>query len=93
MCPSYCLGKAHQLPFPSFSNRVYTKPLELIYTGIWGPNPISLINNSRYYVHLINAFSRFTWIYLLSSKSQIKSIFEHFQTMVELQLGTKIKTV
>ena len=69
LCPSCCLGKFHQLPF-SYLIYVYNKPLELVYTDIWGPPPIPSINGAHYYIHFIDAFSKHTWIYLVNSKSR-----------------------
>ena len=47
----------------------------------------------RYYINFINAFSRFTWIFLLKHKSYALQTFTNFKTQVELQLGYKIKTI
>ena len=70
---------------------MYNSPLELVYSDTWGPAPFPSINGACYYVHFIDAFSKYTWLYLIQSRSQLKSIFLHFQQMVELQLETKIK--
>lgn len=64
-----------------------------MYTDIWGPSPIPSINGARYYIHFIDTFSKYTWVYLVNSKSQLRSIFLYFQQMVELQLDTKIKSL
>ena len=92
LCSSCYVGKSHQLSFSS-SKSVYKTPLELMYTDIWGPFPTSSINGARYYINFIDAFSKYTWFCLMHSKSQLCSIFSHFQHMAELQLGTKIKCV
>ena len=63
-----CIGKSHGLPSsPSLS--VYSTPLELIYTDLWGPSPVVSSNGYRYYVTFVDAHTRFTWLYLLKSKS------------------------
>ena len=90
LCTAYCMGKAHQLPFFS-SDTIYTTPLELVFTDIWGPAPVASSSGARYYIHFIDAFSKYTWIFLLHSKSQVLSIFVQFKQMAELQLGTKLK--
>jgi hypothetical protein len=41
----------------------------------------------------VDAFSRFTWVYPISSKSDVMPVFLKFQTMVERLLNTKIKSV
>ena len=64
----HCLhGKMHILPFPS-SRFVATSPFELVHTDLWGPAPIDSINGYKYYVIFVDHFTRFTWMYLLTSK-------------------------
>uniref|UniRef100_A0A151UFE4 Retrovirus-related Pol polyprotein from transposon TNT 1-94 n=1 Tax=Cajanus cajan TaxID=3821 RepID=A0A151UFE4_CAJCA len=55
LCKSCCLGKLHKKPF-YYSTTVYTSPLQLIYTNIWGPAPIPSSSGSKYYIEFIDAF-------------------------------------
>lgn len=91
-CSAYCAGKAHRLHSPS-SHTSYNFPLELVYCDIWGPSPQPSTQGFSYYISFVDAFSRFTWIYLLKSKAEALSIFKQFKTLVELQLGHPIKAV
>lgn len=69
VCKACCMGKSSKLPF-SPSSTIYTAPLQLIYTNIWGPSPVPLSNGCRYYIHFLDAHTKFTWSYLLHNKSQ-----------------------
>lgn len=89
-CVACCIGKAHRLHSPS-SNTQYTTPLELVYSDLWGPSPMPFTQNFHYYITFVDAFSRFTWIYLLKTKSDALSVFKQFKSMAELQFGTKLK--
>lgn len=89
VCSSCCLGKHHRLPFPH--STTYSHPLELIHTDVWGPAPIESANGFRYFVHFIDAYSKFTWIYRIKKKSDVFTVFQQFKSMVELQHNTKIK--
>lgn len=91
-CSAYCLGKIHRLPFPSTLHE-YLAPLHLIHTDLWGPSPILSSSGYKYYIHFIDDYTKFTWIYLLKNKSEAFSTFCHCQTQVELHLGTKIKNI
>ena len=91
-CTSCCLGKIHKFPF-SHSSTVYTLPLEMIYTDLWGPAPIHSKNGYTYYISFVDASTRFTWLYLLKHKSDALETFKLFKTQVELQLGYKIKSL
>jgi len=82
----------HQFSFPS-SNTCYTKPLELVFIDIWGPSHVRSVNGDQYYISFLDAYSRFTWVYLLHSKSQAFTLFLRFKLLVENQLGTRIKAI
>ena len=49
------------------------------------------INVFKYYVLFIDHYTRFTWIYLLKSKSEVFTKFVQFKPMIENQFSTKIK--
>ena len=88
VCDACQQGKSHQLPFSS-STHVIKAPLELIYSNVWGPAQTS-VSGHNYYVSFIDAFSRFTWLYLLKRKSDVFNVFVQFQTHVERLLQHKI---
>lgn len=88
-CDACALGKHHALPF-TCSKTVYTKPLQLIICDIWGPAYISSHNGFRYYISFVDAYSRFTWVYFLKSKSDALQAFVTFRTLVEKLLNTPI---
>lgn len=90
-CTSCPLGKSHKLPFfPSTS--IVQHPLDLIYSDIWGPAPISSICGANYYIHFVDAFSRYTWIFPMKFKSEVSTIFLHFKNKVETFFERKIKS-
>jgi hypothetical protein len=61
--------KSHQLPYP-VSTSVSFKPLELIFSDVWGSTPDS-VGRKKYYVSFIDNFSKFTWVYLLRLKPKV----------------------
>jgi histone deacetylase 1/2 len=87
VCDAYQQGKSHQLPF-SLSTHFTTAPLEIIYSDVWGPAQTS-VSGYQVYVSFVDAYSRFTWLYLLKHKSDVFQIFLHFQH-VERLLNKKI---
>ena len=90
---THCLyGKMHRLPFPN-SKFVASSPFELVHFDVWGPAPVMSVDDFRYYVLFVDHFTRFTWLYLLKSKSKVFSKFIEFKAMVETQFSTKIKTL
>lgn len=91
-CSAHCVGKAHRLHSPQ-SKSQYTTPLELIFSDLWGPAPITSSQKFQYYITFVDACTRFTWIYMIKTKSEALHIFKQFKTMVELQFGHSIKVV
>ena len=90
---THCLyGKMHRLPFPN-SHFVASSPFELVHFDVWDPALVMSIDGFRYYVLFVDHFTRFSWLYLLKSKSKVFSKFIEFKAMVETQFSTKIKTL
>jgi IS30 family transposase len=71
------------------STSVSSKPLELVFSDVWGPAPDSF-ERKKYYVTFIDDFIKFAWVYLLRFKSDIFQKFTEFQTMVERLFSTKL---
>ena len=92
ICSACYMGKIHKLPF-HHSTTSYMTPLELIHLYLWGPASIPLSNGYKYYIHFIDAYSRFTWIYMVKQKSEALQAFLNFKAQMELQLSHKIKVV
>ncbi|KAJ1698573.1 hypothetical protein LUZ63_007085 [Rhynchospora breviuscula] len=93
---SFCMdcnkAKAHQLPFHTVQTSA-SAPLQVIHTDLWGPAPVLSNNENRYYVHFIDEFTRFSWFYACSCKSNVNRIFDEFKMKVENLLSASIKTV
>lgn len=60
---------------------------------VWGPAKIQSINGNNYYLSIMDAYSKFVWIYPLQRKYDVHDIFIQYKKMIELQLNTKIKQV
>lgn len=65
ICTSCTLAKSHKQPF-SISTHVSNFPLELI-------SPIISSARFRYYLILIDDYSRYSWLYPLKQKSEVSS--------------------
>lgn len=89
-CSSCQLGKAHHKPY-NISPKESKHALDLIHSDIWGPCPVLSRHGCRYYIHFLDNYSCFTWIYPLRTKSEAFPVFNSFQALVERQFSTKIK--
>jgi hypothetical protein len=80
VCDSCQQAKSHQLLYP-VSTSVSSKPLELVFSDVWGPAPNSY-RRKNYHVSFIDDFSKLTWVYHLCFKSEVFQKFTKFQTMI-----------
>lgn len=91
-CSSCELSKHSKSPF-SVSISSSSRPLELIHTDLWGPAPNASLSHRRYYAIFVDDYSRYSWIYFLSHKSDFHKIFVSFHKMVENLIGHRVTTL
>nr|BAA78425.1 polyprotein [Arabidopsis thaliana]BAK41505.1 polyprotein [Arabidopsis thaliana]BAK41506.1 polyprotein [Arabidopsis thaliana]BAK41508.1 polyprotein [Arabidopsis thaliana]BAK41509.1 polyprotein [Arabidopsis thaliana] len=89
-CLDSLINKSNKVPF-SQSTINSTRPLEYIYSDVWS-SPILSHDNYRYYVIFVDHFTRYTWLYPLKQKSQVKETFITFKNLVENRFQTRIGT-
>ncbi|WVZ08327.1 hypothetical protein V8G54_021673 [Vigna mungo] len=58
---------------------------------IWGPLNTVSIHGHKYFLTLVDDFSRFTWVYLLKSKAEVKIVLPNFIHLIENQFDIKLK--
>ena len=93
LCTSCVVGKHHRTPFPKSSSFRVIEPLELIHTNIYGPISPPTIGGSRYFLLIIDDYSRLTWVVILQCKSDAFEAFKRFKNLVETEKGLKVKTL
>jgi hypothetical protein len=92
LCDSCCIAKSHKIPF-ALSSTTASNPLEVVHSDVWGPSPVISHTGFRYYVLFTDQYSRYSWIYFCSHKSEVPSLFEQFKTLAENLLSTTVKTM
>jgi len=60
---------------------------------LWGPYRTANVNGARYFVTIVDDYTRNTWTQLLPDKSQVYTAIEYFLSMVETQFKTKVAMV
>ena len=80
------------LSFPPKTHTT-TSIFELLHVDIWGPYQTPTHENFKYFITLVDDFSKSTWTHLLSSKNNAFHILKDFVLMVENQFNTTIKTI
>nr|XP_016473755.1 PREDICTED: uncharacterized protein LOC107795603 [Nicotiana tabacum] len=89
ICP---MARQERLPFPqktSTTNRIF----ELLHVDLWGPYHVPTHDRHKYFITIVDDYSRSTWTHLLSSKSNTIEILKNFMNLVENQFGVTIKSI
>lgn len=89
-CSNCLLNKSHKLPF-SENSIVSTRPLKYLYSDVW-TSPILSVDNFKYYLLIVDHYTRYSWLYPLKRKSDVKTVFVAFKSLVENRLQEKIGT-
>uniref|UniRef100_A0A2N9HU52 Integrase catalytic domain-containing protein n=1 Tax=Fagus sylvatica TaxID=28930 RepID=A0A2N9HU52_FAGSY len=87
--PIQNIGKMHKLPFP-ISVPKSEFPLHVLHADLWGPAPIQSYNGFRYYLVIVDDYTKFCWVYLLKNKSDTFTTFQQFKAMAEKHYNSSI---
>ena len=89
-CENCVLGKTTRLKFRR-AEHVTTRVLNYIHSNLWGPSKHPTLGGGRYFLSIIDNFSRKVWIYILKIEEQAFQKFKEWKMMVEVQTGRKVK--
>lgn len=90
LCSNCLVGKQQRESFPKKSLWKSANKLQLVHSDICGPITPTSNSNKRYILSFIDDFTRKTWIYLLSQKSETLAAFKSFKASVEKEAGANI---
>lgn len=81
-----------RLAFP-FSSSHAANAFKLVHTDIWGPYKVPTRGKFRFFLTLVDDYSRMTWVYLLEKKSDYLSTLIKFEEYVGTQFKGKIQVI
>lgn len=61
--------------------------------NVWGSYSTPTYDGKRYFLTIVDDFTRTIWVYLLKSKSECFPIFADFHVLIENQFETKIQNI
>lgn len=88
ICP---LARQHKLPFPKSTSST-SHIFELIHIDTWGPYKTTTYDGFKYFLTIVDNFSRGTWTYLLSNNDNAFTILKSFIAMVKDNLTPTLKS-
>ena len=60
---------------------------------MWGPYSSSLIHGHKYFLTIVDDYSRYTWVFPLKQKFEVVKILENFVVFIQTQFETTIKVI
>jgi hypothetical protein len=91
VCDGCALGKQHRRPFPQSSSWRASVGLELVHTDLCGQITPPTPGGKSYFMLIVDDFSRYMWIELLTTKAEALSVFKKFKAASELESGRRLK--
>lgn len=92
-CIECIKGKMSRIPFPKKSNSKTSQVLDLIHADVGCVPNTPSPSGTKYFLTLIDDYSRFIEIYFMKCKSEVASCIKEYATKVENQFGRKIKRI
>ena len=89
-CPICPISKQTRFSFP-VHHTVTIQPFQLVHMDVWGPYKHDTYNGNKYFLTLVDDFSRMTWVFLLKYKSDCLLHLKVFVNLIQNQFNTTIK--
>jgi transposase InsO family protein len=90
LCEACLAGKQRRTPFPQKALRRLTEPLQLLHGDLCGPITPATPSSNRYFLLLVDDYSRYMWIVLLPSKDAAAAAIKNVQAAAERKSGKKL---
>ncbi|GJY26343.1 putative RNA-directed DNA polymerase [Tanacetum coccineum] len=85
-------AKQTREPFP-LSEHKTTNIGDLVHLDLWGPYKVVSKDGFRYFLTIVDDYTRGVWIYLLKTKDEVFDLFTSFINHIQNQFKCSIKTV
>nr|GEW19526.1 zinc finger, CCHC-type [Tanacetum cinerariifolium] len=91
VCDVCLIEKHSRAPFPKKAKARFTLPLDLVYGDLCGPITPPTSSGKKYIFLLVDDYSRYMWVYFLSTKDQAFDTFKEYKKSIENELRTTLK--
>ncbi|GJU04554.1 putative ribonuclease H-like domain-containing protein [Tanacetum coccineum] len=92
-CVTCLKGKQHRASCKSKVLNPITKPLFMLHMDLFGPTFMSSLMYEKYCLVVIDDYSRFTWVFFLTTKDETSEILKNFIKEIENLVDKKMKTI
>ena len=87
LCDACLAGKHKRTPFPQRALGCSTEVLQLLHDDLCGPISPPTPSGNRYFLLLVDDYSRYMWLALLPSKDGAATAIQHIQAAAERKTG------
>ncbi|GAU10233.1 hypothetical protein TSUD_417410 [Trifolium subterraneum] len=91
-CDNCTLGKQHKVKFGVGVHKS-SRPFEYVHSDLWGPASVPTHGGGSYFLSIIDDYSRRVWVHIIKNKSDAFEKFKEWHTLIENQIGTKLKVL
>lgn len=81
VCDICHFAKQRKLPY-NLSTSIASSKFELLHFDIWGPLSVTSVHGHKYFLTIVDDFSRFLWVILLKNKSEVSNHVKNFVTLI-----------
>ena len=92
ICDACHQAKQRKIPFFP-SNTQTAHAFELLHIDIWGPCFVVSMLGFKYFLTIVNDFTRYTWLFPMHNKSEVKASIISFVAYAENHFSIKVKTI
>jgi hypothetical protein len=89
-CDGCAIGKQHRTPFPPATTFRAERQVELMHTDLCGPITPPTAGSKKYFLLIVDDFSRYMWLELIKSKDEALRFFRKVKALAENERGSKL---
>ena len=93
VCRSCQAGKQVGALHPAKNIVTTTRPLEMLHMDLFGPVAYISIGGNKYGLVIVDDFSRFTWVFFVHDKGEVKDVLKTFIRRAQNEYDVKIKKI
>jgi transposase InsO family protein len=93
VCSACQAGKQVGTHHPQKNIMTTDRPLELLHMDLFGPIAYISIGGSKYYLVIVDDYSRFTWVFFLQEKSWTQETLKGFIRRAQNEFELRIKKI
>lgn len=90
VCHVWPLSRQTKLHFP-VSHSKSSVVFVLLHVDVWGPYKVPTIEGKRFFVTIVDEYSRLTWLFLINTKDETCCILKSFFFLVCTQYNAYVK--